>query len=127
MNKKKIIKVMVIVLLVLAVLFGIFTTVSYLSLKKNIVGVWSREAYHNSTENVDIGIIRVIDANGTYEGISYNIDTDKIRGNEEGTWEITPFSVIFKESGEHGEMVCKYNLFTKTFSNNSLEYTKIEE
>ena len=128
MNKKKILKLLVIGVIAIALFFAIITTVSYLKLKGNIVGDWSREVYHNEYTNEDIGVVLGIEEDGTYIYVAYNINTKKITSTATGEWKITPFKIrLIDDNKYNGEMVCKYNWITNTFKNGKLEYTKLED
>ena len=128
MNKKKILKLLVIGVIAIALFFAIITTVSYLKLKGNIVGDWSREVYHNEYNNEDIGVVLGIKEDGTYIYVAYNINTKMITSTATGEWKITPFKIrLIDDNKYNGEMVCKYNWITNTFKNGKLEYTKLED
>lgn len=128
MNKKKILKLLVIGVIAIALFFAIITTVSYLKLKGNIVGDWSREVYHNEYTNEDICVVLGIKEDGTYIYVAYNINTKMITSTATGEWKITPFKIrLIDDNKYNGEMVCKYNWITNTFKNGKLEYTKLED
>jgi len=128
MKKKKITKILVIVLIIVSVLLGTLTTSSYLILKKNIVGEWSREVYHNEQTDEYIGVILSIRENGRYVSVSYNETTGEVGEPKTGIYKITPFKIrLIDDNKFNGEMVCKYNFITNTFKNGKLKYTKLQD
>ena len=116
-NKKTIIFVIGIILVILVFLFGLT--------KMRVVGTWRcGPSYSDYYACTTMAVIHFND-DGTYTRQLYEADSNSILYSEKGVWKVSFLEVRTRELGETGYAGYVFNPLTVTLKNDSHIYKKI--